>query len=216
VKELRNQLEFKGEISPKKEAPTHPAQQEDFEAPPKFDVVILFSGGADSVLMIEMAYTFNMRPFCVLINYEQLHIDELKYAEKYLRKDATAFRTVKLHGLGVQSGLTGRGEKGRFDGVHEMHVPSRNLMFVGIAASIAEDMGIDLIWYGADYSDYINKFPDCMQPWFGAMNDVLGINGPYPVRLEAPLAGLSKKTIMEMLEAKGITDEQMFCGYGDL
>jgi hypothetical protein len=55
-----------------------------------------------------------------------------------------------------------------------------------------------------------------MQPWFGAMNDVLGINGPHPVRLEAPLAGLSKKTIMEMLEAKGITDEQMFCGYGGL
>jgi len=206
----------KAEITPKEENPVHPARPQDFEEPPAFNVVILFSGGADSVLMVEMAHEFGFTPYCVLIDYEQLHIDELRVAEKYLRKDDIAFRTVKLHGLGVQSGLTGRGEKGRFEGVHEMHVPSRNLMFVGIAASIAEDMGIDLIWYGADFSDYINKFPDCMQAWFGTMNDVLGINGPYPMRLEAPLAGLSKKSIVDMLESKGITDDDMFSGYGDL
>lgn len=213
---LPGTTKYKAEIKPEKEIPTHPARPQDFEEPPSFNVVILFSGGADSILMLELAYAFGLTPYCVLIDYEQLHIDELRYAEKYLRKDDVAFRIVKLHGLGVQSGLTGRGEKGRFEGVHEMHVPSRNLMFVGIAASIAEDMGIDLVWYGADYSDYLNKFPDCMQPWFGVMNDVLGINGPYPIRLEAPLAGLSKKSILEMLESKGITDDQMFSGYGDL
>jgi 7-cyano-7-deazaguanine synthase in queuosine biosynthesis len=112
--------------------------------------------------------------------------------------------------------LTGAGNKGRFEGVHEMHVPSRNLMFVGIAASIAEDMGCDTIWYGADYSDYENKFPDCMQQWFGAMNGVLKINGPNPLTLEAPLAGLTKETILKALFAKGITEDEMFSGYGDL
>lgn len=213
---LSREVANKAEIKPKKEKPTHPAKPQDFEEAPEFNVVILFSGGADSVLMVKMAQTFGKIPYCILIDYEQLHIDELRCAQSFLRENDIPFRIVKLHGLGVQSGLTGRGEKGRFEGVHEMHVPSRNLMFVGVAASIAEDMGIDLIWYGADYSDYINKFPDCMQPWFGAMNDVLGINGPYPMRLEAPLAGLSKKTILDMLESKGITNEQMYSGYGDL
>lgn len=208
--------EFKAEIDPAEENPTHPATSEDFSKPPGFDVVILFSGGADSILMLEMAYAFGKTPYCVLIDYEQLHIDELKYAEKYLKSDDISYRVVKLHGLGVQSGLTGKGEKGRFDGVHEMHVPSRNLMFVGIAASIAEDMSIDTVWYGADYSDYENKFPDCMQSWFGALNGVLEINGPNPIKLEAPLAGLTKKTIMEMLESKGIEDKDMYSGYGDL
>ena len=41
------------------------------------DLVILFSGGADSVLMLEMALELEMSPFCVLIDYEQLHIEEL-------------------------------------------------------------------------------------------------------------------------------------------
>jgi len=184
--------------------------------PVKHDVVILFSGGADSVLMLEMAKDFNKSPFCVLIDYQQLHIKELEYAEAYLKKDNTPYRIVKLHDLKIESGLTGCGNKARFEGVHEMHVPSRNLMFVGIAASIAEDMGIDTIWYGADFSDFIHKFPDCMQPWFGAMNDVLRINGSKPIKLEAPLAGLTKETIVKALFAKGITEKDMFSGYGDL
>jgi 7-cyano-7-deazaguanine synthase in queuosine biosynthesis len=97
-----------------------------------------------------------------------------------------------------------------------MHVPSRNLMFVGIAASIAEDLGIDTVWYGADFDDYINKFPDCMQEWFGKMNEVLAVNGPKPIKLEAPLAGLTKETILKALKNKGIKEDEMFSGYGDL
>ena len=87
-------------------------------------------------------------------------------------------------------------------------------MFVGIAASIAEDLNVDTIWYGADFSDYIHKFPDCMQDWFGKMNEVLAINGPYPIKLEAPLAGLTKESILKALENNGITEKDMFSGYG--
>jgi 7-cyano-7-deazaguanine synthase len=182
----------------------------------KFDVVILFSGGADSILMLELAKDFNMTPYCVLIDYQQLHNKELEYAKQYLEKDQTPYRVVKLYDLQIQSGLTGDGKKGRFEGVHEMHVPSRNLMFVGIATSIAEDLGCDTVWYGADFSDFINRFPDCVQDWFGAVNKVLEINGPNPIKLEAPLAGLTKETIIKALTAKGITENEMFSGYGNL
>ena len=106
----------------------------------EYDLVILFSGGADSVLMLEFAKAAGLKPFCVLINYQQLHKEELTQALAYLDKEEIDCRVVKLWNLGVNSGLTGDGIKGRFQGVHEMHVPSRNLMFVGIAASIAESM----------------------------------------------------------------------------
>ena len=55
-----------------------------------------------------------------------------------------------------------------------------------------------------------------MQQWFGAVNNVLEINGPKPIKLEAPLAGLTKETILEALKAKGITEEEIYSGYGDL
>jgi len=180
------------------------------------NVVILFSGGADSMLMLEMALESNLNPYCLLIDYEQLHIKELETATKVLTSRNITHQIVNLHGLDLQTGLTGDGGKGRFEGVHEMHVPARNLMFVGIAASIAENMGCDRIWYGADYSDFVNQFPDCTQIWVGAMNIILGINGPKPITLEAPLLGMTKETILGILKSRGIADEDIYSGYGDL
>lgn len=182
----------------------------------KYDLVVLFSGGADSVLMLEHAKDIGKTPFCVLIDYQQLHQKELDVAVDYLAINNIRWKTIQLYGLGINSGLTGNGVKGTYDGVHEMHVPSRNLMFVAIAASIAEDMGVDTIWYGADWSDYINDFPDCKQEWFGRLNKVLEINGPKQIKLEAPLSGLTKESILKILENKGIDKKYIFSGYGEL
>jgi 7-cyano-7-deazaguanine synthase len=182
----------------------------------KYDIVILFSGGADSVLMLEMALSMGKTPYCVLINYEQLHIEEIEVANDYLNKKQIDHRIVEINGLGVNSGLTGHGVQGTYKGVHKMHVPSRNLMFVGIAASIAESKEIDTVWYGADWSDYINEFPDCKQEWFGRLNKVLEINGSAEIKLEAPLSGLSKENILCLLESAGVDLNKIFSGYGDL
>lgn len=182
----------------------------------KYDLVILFSGGADSVLMLEMSTEFGYTPYCVLIDYEQLHKEELDYAKKYLEHKGYSYRVVKLHDLGINSGLTGDGIKDTSNEVHEMHVPSRNLMFVGIAASVAEDLGADTIWYGADWSDYLNDFPDCKQEWMGRVSEVLEINGPKPIKLEAPLIGLSKESIMKSLKNIGVNLDEIYSGYGDL
>jgi 7-cyano-7-deazaguanine synthase len=182
----------------------------------KPDLVILFSGGADSVLLHLLARDMGKTPLFVLIDYQQLHREELEYAQRYIKKQCLPYRIVMLHNLGITSGLTGSGAKGRFEGVHTMHVPSRNLMFISIAASIAEDLGIDTIWHGADWSDYLNEFPDCKQEWFGRVNKVLQINGPKPIKLEAPLCGLSKENIMTLLKQAEVEIGEIFSGYGSL
>lgn len=187
---------------------------EELQAKP--DLVILFSGGADSILLALMAEDLGKHPLFVLIDYQQLHREELEVAQRYLKKECLPYRIIMLHNLGITSGLTGDGTKGRFDGVHSMHVPSRNLMFISIAASIAEDMGIDTIWHGADFSDYLNQFPDCKQEWFGRVNKVLEVNGPKPIKLEAPLLGLTKENILTLLKGSNINMKEIFSGYGNL
>ena len=194
-------------------SPSFPVRADDKA---EFNLVILFSGGADSILMLELAKMMGFVPYCVLVDYEQLHIDELNTARMYLNKYNISHRTISLHGLQIQSGLTGAGEQGRFEGVHPMHVPSRNLMFVGIAASIAEDLEIDTIWIGSDFDDYFNSFPDCMQTWIASVNKILEINGHLSIKLEAPLLGMFKESILKILKNKGVNEEQIFSGYGDL
>ena len=182
----------------------------------KSDLVILFSGGADSMLLALLAKDLGKNPLFVLIDYQQLHREELEFTQRYLKRECLPYRIVMLNNLGITSGLTGDGTKGRFEGVHSMHVPSRNLMFISIAASIAEDMDIDTIWYGADYSDYIHEFPDCKQEWFGRLNKVLEINGPKPIKVEAPLCGLTKENIVTLLKGSDIDLKEIFSGYGNL
>jgi 7-cyano-7-deazaguanine synthase len=181
-----------------------------------YDLVILYSGGADSRVMLELCNEFDLKPYCLMIDYGQLHLEELKFAKSHLEKALIDHQTVKISGLNVDSGLTGDGVKNDTGEVHEMHVPGRNTMFLSVAYSIAESKGIDTIWLGSDWDDRLNLFPDCYQEYIVAMNEAFKLAGPKPIKIEAPLSGLSKVNIIKMLKKRGVEDHEIFSGYGDL
>jgi len=180
------------------------------------NLVILFSGGADSRLMVEMAIKAGKKPYGVLVNYGQLHGQELESASAQLNKLQIPHRVVSIENLGVNSGLTGSGEKNETGQVHEMYVPGRNTMFISIAFSIAESMNIDTIWIGSDWSDRLGLFPDCYQEYFVRVNEMLKYGGPKEIKVEAPLLGISKELAITLLKGFGIKEEEYFSGYGDL
>ena len=170
----------------------------------KFDLVILFSGGADSFMMHELSQQMGYNPIYLLIDYGQLHKEELDVARTFLKGvgKIDSIYEVAISNLGVDSGLTGSGKKDMYgEHVHSFHVPGRNLMFISIAASIAESRGIKKIWYGADLSDRVNLFPDCYQEWVIKVNELLQINGSIPIELECPVMGLTKESIIAFLES---------------
>jgi len=183
-----------------------------------YDLIILFSGGADSAMLHDLAISSKRHPIYLMIDYEQLHKEELQYAKRLLEycKSIQHSQTVKIQNLKINSGLTGDGEVNQYNNVHPFHVPSRNLMFISIAASIAEANNIDTIWYGADLSDRENLFPDCYQEWIIKVNELLKINGSKPIKLEAPLIGMTKDSILQYLKSRGYREEIIFSGYGNL
>jgi len=177
-------------------------------------IVMLYSGGADSLLMLQIAKMSNRDPYCLLIDYGQKHIEELQYAKKQLIAEKVVFQTIRLDGLNIDSGLTGGLNESRWDNVHAMNVPARNTIFIGLAMSVAENMGLDEVWYGPDYSDRINLFPDCYQEYVVKMNEVAEISGVKPIKIVAPLLGMSKELIKDILSnVWGFTDVDMHSGY---
>jgi len=178
------------------------------------NVVILFSGGADSVLLLEFAKKVNLKPYCLLIDYGQLHIEELDFAQKYLTEQNIKYQVVGITGLNVDSGLTGAGEKGRYEGVSIYHVPGRNTIFLALAFSVAESRGISEVWYGPDFSDRIGLFPDCYQDYVVKMNEVFKVAGSKPIAIYAPLLGLTKEMVLKMLDSFGVDRSKLFSGYG--
>jgi len=179
----------------------------------KEDLVILFSGGADSVLLMELALQLGKRPFCIMFNYNQKHVQELDFAKKYLEKRNIRFREIKLD-LKVNSALTGDLKENKFDNVSEFYVPARNSIFLSIASSISEDLDISEVWYGADWSDMENRFPDCTQTFIDNMNILLESGMSKPVKVYAPLLGFTKEMVLIMLENINLIEgRDFFSGY---
>jgi 7-cyano-7-deazaguanine synthase len=177
-------------------------------------IVILFSGGADSVLLLEIAKRMNLRPFCLMINYGQAHVEELVFAQKYLTEQNIRYQVVAITGLNVDSGLTGDGEKGRYEGASIYYVPGRNTIFLSLAFSIAESRGISEVWYGPDFSDRVGLFPDCYQEYVVKMNEVFKVAGSKLITIYAPLLGLTKEMVLKMLDSFGVDRSKLFSGYG--
>jgi len=179
----------------------------------KYNLLLLYSGGYDSTLLLKMALEMGYSPLCLLFNYGQVHVEELIYAIDMCEKLNQDYRVVDIkEALSVHSKLTD-GE-GKYVGVSQWHVPSRNLIFLSIASSIAESEGIRLIWYGANYEDREKLFPDCYQEWVFRLNELLAINGSIPIKVEAPLLGMSKDTIKLLARHFGIEEDKVFSGYG--
>lgn len=179
------------------------------------DLVILFSGGADSTLLLKMAAKVNKKPLALMISYQQLHIQELEFAKRYCEKNKIENMTIKIDGYNVNSALTGNGEKGIYQGVNIHNVPQRNSIFLTLAAGIAESRNITEIWFGANWQDFELDFPDCLQTYIGKMNELLKISGVKPITVYAPLLGMSKEMINEILKDYGIEKNDIFSGYGE-
>lgn len=185
------------------------------------DLVMLYSGGADSRLMLHFALEMKRKPFCILIDYGQKHIRELMYAEEQLSKLKIPYQIITISGLDIPSGLTGELLEDMYEGVNPMNVPGRNTIFIALAYSVAESKGITEIWYGPDYSDRMNLFPDCYQDYVFKMNEVLQVAGVRPLTLKAPLLGWTKEMIVKYLEdiVDVNVEKELYGGYeetGDL
>ena len=178
----------------------------------KPDLILLYSGGADSTLLLEMALKIGYTPLCITFDYGQVHKQELESASAYCHKKEIPQIIMKVPLDGVSSALTDG--NAQYEGVSEWHVPSRNLIFISLATSIAESKGIKRIWYGANYGDRENLFPDCYQEWVYKLNQLLAINGSMIVEVEAPLLGLKKDSILQLMKTYYIDKSEIFSGYG--
>jgi len=184
-----------------------------FKVTNKPDLVLLFSGGFDSTVLLELAIALGYNPLCLTFNYGQTHSREVECAKKMCEEKKVEQQIINIP-FPVRSALT-TGEKSLYSGVSPWYVPSRNLIFIAYAASIAEERGINLIWYGANYSGFRNRVPDCTQEWVGKVNEVLQQNGSFPITLVAPLLGMSNELVATIgKKLFGVSEEKVLSGYG--
>ena len=182
---------------------------------PAKSALVLFSGGQDSATCLAWALERYSRVETVGFDYGQRHAVEME-ARLEVRAGMAALRTewaarlgpdhvVDLTGYGriAESALTAeRAIELDARGLPTTFVPGRNLVFLTVAAALADRRGLEVLVGGMCETDY-SGYPDCRRDTLDAMARALGLGLDRPVTIETPLMSLTKAETWALAERIG-------------
>ncbi|HLF07563.1 MAG TPA: 7-cyano-7-deazaguanine synthase QueC [Thermoplasmata archaeon] len=184
----------------------------------KPSAVILLSGGLDSATVLALAIRDGLSPIALTFRYGQRHGREVAAARAVARHFKVKVHIV--HELDLRpiakSALTsdedvvpvGRSLKAISQGIPATYVPSRNIIMLSIASSLAESRGAHEVFIAAHAVDY-SGYPDCRPEFFEAFEEALrkgtktGVEGA-PIRIRAPLLRMGKAEIIRLGSSLGV------------
>ncbi len=200
--------------------------------------VILLSGGLDSTTVLAIALSEGLECHCLTVDYGQRHRIELEAATRVAKFLGAASQRVITLGLRTIGGsaLTDdidvpKDHEPESAGVPVTYVPARNTVMLSLLLGLAEVVGADQLFIGANEVDY-SGYPDCRPEFLEAFESlaelatVAGAEHGVKFRVRAPLLELSKAEIIRRGVDLGVdysltwscydpTPEGMACGHCD-
>lgn len=168
----------------------------------------MLSGGVDSSTSAAEALSEGYELFPLLFQYGQRHSREMESALKISKHYGLDAKTINvdLRQIGGSS-LTSSMDVDYHDpeeigkNIPTTYVPSRNIIFLSIAASYAETLGVNTVIYGANSVDY-SGYPDCRPEFADAMGKALSLGTKIGTekgfRIMVPLQHMTKADIIRM------------------
>ena len=203
-------------------------------SPVQTSALVLFSGGQDSATCLAWALERYERVETVGFDYGQRHAVEMA-ARLHVRDGMAKALPALAERLGPDHvvDLTGFGAIGETAlttdraieigarGLPTTFVPGRNLVFLSVAAALADRRGLDVLVGGMCETDF-SGYPDCRRDTIEAMSRALTLGLDKPVPIETPLMALTKAQTWALADRIGgtalvdlIVDESHTCYRGD-
>ncbi len=171
--------------------------------------VVLLSGGLDSTTTLAQALADGCECTALSFRYGQRHTKELVSAENVCRHYGVAHVVIDMDLSSFRSALTRKDIDVPMDRPGELdeeipitYVPARNIVFMSVAAGLAESIGAQFVYLGANAVDY-SGYPDDRPDFFEAYQRMLekgtkaGVEG-HAVKIVTPLLYLSKADIVRL------------------
>jgi len=193
------------------------------------EAIVLLSGGLDSSTVLALAKERGYDVVALTFDYGQKHKRELNSSRKMARHFKAKEHIIVPLSLGelLRSSLTresmsipeNRTEEEISSGVPSTYVPSRNIIFLSIAASIAESRGAEAIFIATNSVDF-SGYPDCTAEFMSAFQSTLDIGTKAGregrgIRIEAPILMKSKGDIVrEAIRLKVPMEDTWSCYKG--
>lgn len=176
-------------------------------------LVLAFSGGMDSSVLLHMAAKQFDEIHTVSFDYGQRHKRELECIQKQITAIESTNASVKitnkildvsyLKDISPTSSLTNTDIDNPIigqiagDAQPVSYVPFRNQMFITICCAYAESLKADTVWYGAAQVDSLAGYWDGSQEFVDSMNEVVSLNREHRLLIGAPLLSYSKADIIK-------------------
>lgn len=178
--------------------------------------VVLLSGGLDSSVALYVAKHDGHEVHAISFDYGQRHNKELECA----RAIANRARVASHHVINLKLDLWGgssltdksmsieNGDVGRTD-IPVTYVPARNMVFLSVAASLAEAIGARHIYIGVSEVDY-SGYVDCRKEFIDAMQNainkgtVMGAEKGETITVHAPFINMTKAQEIKLGNSLGV------------
>lgn len=174
------------------------------------EAVVLLSGGLDSATTLAYAIDKGYDVIALTFDYGQRHNREIESAKKIAKHFKVKEHIVIPLNIGklLKSSLTQRSisiperrsEDVALSAVPSTYVPARNIIFLGVATSVAESRGAERILIGVNAVDF-SGYPDCTPYFIAAFQRTINVGTlsgreGRAIHLETPLINLSKAQIV--------------------
>ncbi len=189
----------------------------------KDKAVVLLSGGLDSVTVLYDAMAQGYACTCLLFDYGQRHKKELRQAKAIAQRVHCSYEVITIAMPRQGSSLLNRCQaipQGRTivaGQIPSTYVPSRNIIFLSFAASLAETIGAQTIFIGANALDY-SGYPDCRPEFYAAYQKALDAGTKAGVEnraitIRTPLIAKTKAQIIQLGMTLGVPYELTWSCY---
>ena len=169
--------------------------------------VVLLSGGLDSATCLALARAEGFEAHALTVRYGQRHAVELERAAEVAQAlGAASHRTVSLDlraigGSALTADVSVPKDRADDGTIPVTYVPARNTIFLGLALGLAETLGAQDLFIGANDVDY-SGYPDCRPAFIAAFEGLANLAtaagvGGARYRVHAPLLRLTKAEIIQ-------------------
>lgn len=180
--------------------------------------LVMFSGGQDSTTCLYWALNKWGEVSAVTFDYGQKHIREIEVARDIAKGldishhvlDMTLLNQLAPSALtrdNIQVEEAQSAAEGLIEGaLPNTFVPGRNMLFLGFAGILAEQIGARHIVTGVCETDY-SGYPDCRADFIKSMNDTLNLAMDEDLIIHTPLMRLNKRETWAMADELGVLDK---------
>jgi len=179
--------------------------------------VLLLSGGLDSTTLLAQAIRAGYRIAALTFRYGQRHHHEVEAASRIAVRYGVTHKIIDidLRAFGGSALTTAtavpkdRPMESMSAGIPITYVPARNTIFLSYALALAEVVGARDVFIGVNAIDW-SGYPDCRPEFIAAFERVAnlatraGVEGATPIRIRAPLIGMTKREIIMLGRALGV------------